>query len=223
MREYITQVLSFGTLPFSEDVLLWDDFSNGLKWSAVRNKTEGVFEVVQEAGYRSGCSLKMATSITGTQENDYVFALRYFPVPTARSIRLICSLNGPGRGDHKYTDYKIRIFDGTYDHQIAIRFNDVNDKLQYLDENNSYVDVPGGAVSPGSSIPCYIKFSANLATGKYNSLEFQGSSFDLSDYSYYRPASTGARYAEVRIGVTASGTNPAVVWINAVLIDTIGG
>jgi hypothetical protein len=85
-------------------------------------------------------------------------------------------------------------------HDIELRFTFVNGYLEYYGADSAYHTILIQNMSSFSTWPLILKYTFNIATGKYGKLWFNTSTaLDLSQYSYNQSANPGADSFNVQI------------------------
>ena len=106
---------------------------------------------------------------------------------------------------------EIEIFDGTNLHDARINYSFTDQKWQYYDSSDAFVDVPGGAqnLAAGSNIWHLVKLVYDYDKDKYVRLYSDGTFFDLSALSGHTVAD--ASNEELRLKVFAASTEAVAV------------
>jgi hypothetical protein len=157
--------------------------------------------------------------LTSPAVEGYFAAIwKYIACPVFSSLGLEASFSAETWC--RYLDFTMEIYDGSYDNIAGIRFDSVTGKLQYLDSEGNYQDVPGGAHDVFGIASAFdtLKFVADFTTGKYKRLIVSNHEFDLSAMSFRKTPLVETPIMVVSITQTSHGTSPGIAYIDDVII-----
>lgn len=161
------------------DVFLIDNFKNGLaKWK-LTGSGDGNSQILTADRARSGgYSVKLVGGLTTAY---HARMCNYFPYPI---------LSKWGFETHflygsafNYMLFGIDKYTGTQLVTSAIKFDRLNSKLQYYDDEGEYQDIADFSIYEGDYLFNAVKVVLDLENNKYHRLIFNENTYPLSDYN----------------------------------------
>lgn len=124
------------------DVVFIDDFENGLVQWLVSTGGTGAAAAVDTAQARNGAQSILMTG--GSDGEGTVQLSRLGPLPVSSFVAAEASvqINSPISS----FDWFIRRFGGGFRREFIVRYDDVNDELQTIDENGAFVSFATGVI-----------------------------------------------------------------------------
>ena len=162
-----------------------------------------------------GFSCKLTT---GPVAGNTVTLLRYISVPVLASLGIEVSFSY--QKNWQYLDFILVVADGNYQYEAQIRYDWVNGKLQYMDSEGNYQDIPGGSYSCGGVPYVFdtLKVVADFTTAKYKRLIVNNREFDLSAISFAKDPAVRNPIMMASIVLTTSANEAAIGYIDDVII-----
>ena len=193
------------------NVVWWDDFEGtNLKWET--NGTGTGWEV----------ALNTASPFTGSQcvkltTGDAVddVAIISYNLAKPPLERLGIEYTFSSEVWLKYYEVGATIWTGSKRYDGQIRYDNNNDKLQYLNSSNSYTDFATN-VKIAEELAAYytIKFVIDLSAEKYVRCTFIDKSYDLSSYSLYSSSSSVSPRLTTMFRITAGDIDGRVCYVD---------
>ena len=177
LGELAARLESIDTFDRRGDVLWLDGFENGLgKWAANSNGAGGAADlsIVQA---RNG--LYSARLLAGSDGDRNAFIERYAPYPVLSGFGVEFSFTQEASVDNVQLD--IELFDGATVTSYIVRWDDVNNVLQYADDEGSFVTIASGVdLAIFTTLFHTVKLVVDAPNGVYNRLIVDDQQYSLA-------------------------------------------
>lgn len=196
--------------------VIWlDGFEAGVfKWVALASGFGAAVDADPNYARTGGYSCKLTG---GSDSGRSMSILRILPYPVLSRMGFECSWAFDSDLDRLSLAGKM--FDGTNQHTPTVRYDYVNKKLQYLDENNAWVDIVISLDLYRPQYPFWTwKLVVDFENEKYARLLVNETAHDLSNIAYYKTASALTSQLQVEIYNYSTAGNNAIVYVDDVII-----
>ena len=190
------------------DVLHLDSFEAGLgKWAANSNGTGGAADL-SIVSARNG--LFAARLVAGLNGDRNAFIERYLPYPVLSGFGVEFSFSPQANVGNIQLD--LELFDGVNVTSYIIRWDDVNNRLQYADDGGSFVTFATGIDLAGITTLFHtMKVVIDATTGVYNRVILDDVQYSLAGVAGQVAANARLPRLFVEIMNTGpGGTNPTL-------------
>jgi hypothetical protein len=220
-KEYIREVMVLGSVPSLGRVILFDDMEDLLKWDKSGTGGDDTLEKSQTEVYNRDYALHAKTRVTNPLEDDYVVATRKLFQRPGKRYRLELSFFTDAGNSVDLYRFECEIYDGTYLHQVAVRYDAGNDKWQYFSSGAAWTDVTDGAQGLADNRWHHMLFEFDEANGEFIRIVSDSLEMDMSGISYRKSANAGAVAFDVNLRITANTAPPGEVYYDDVLVMEI--
>ena len=214
LAELAARLGSIHTFDRRGDVIWMDNFENGIEaWT--RDGLAG-YSVSWDSNYAKtgGFSCKL---MTGAVIDRTAYIRKHIAFPVAGLLGAEISYSR--KQNWKYLIIELSLLDGVNEFVARIRYDCVNNKLQYSDTVPAYQDIPGGVyTAPG--LPEQfdtLKIVADFTTAKYKRLLVNSQVFDLSALSFFRSGLVVPPRMYITITLTTNIAAAAIGYIDDVI------
>lgn len=152
----------------------------------------------------------------GEGADGYAYIYHRLPLPALHKWGLECAFSIRSGTDR----FRMRaiIRDGTHRTEYGVEYDDGDEVLRYLDENDAWV-----AFATDVEILDYPesfwheKLIFDHSLGKYDRFIFGDSSYDMSAYTPYSEAEVSARYAYLEFGALSAAGGQSKVYMDTII------
>ncbi|MBA7540501.1 hypothetical protein ES705_32800 [subsurface metagenome] len=197
------------------EVIFYDNFSNGIGiWSGTGSGTGGKAAIATEAFKTAGFSLKMATGVNGVSYG-YLTGEIFYLKPSNMGIECNISFNN-------YVDYitiALHLYTKTQVYTLLIKINITEAKIQLSEDTVNWIDIPT-SISLVANIRIFhsLKVVADFINGKYIRLIFDGTSYNISDYSLHSTTDDYYKRTQVNIQTASTSTLSGDTYLDSLVI-----
>lgn len=220
-EEYVRRIMVLGEVAPLGPVVLSDDIEGVLKWTKDDGTGDSVFEKCATVAYNGSASLHMKTKTTGAAADDIIGARRYSFQRPGKRYRLEVIFRIEDRSDMKSCGFVVWLYDGTYQHTVALNYDSQNGKWQYWGSDDSYHDVTGGSQSLFQVAWHRLLMEYDEAKGEYVRMQCDGLGVDLSGVAYAKSSNTTGLRQTVKFQIITQGAAPAEAYFDDVLLMEI--
>jgi len=220
-EEFVRRIMVLGDVPSLGPVIVFDDMEFLLKWTKSGTGGDSLLEKSATVAYNKDASLHLKTRTTNGVEGDAEVASRVLYQRSGKRYAFECIWMPDAAAGAKETIFEADIYDGALLHQVALKYDKVNDKWLYFAAGPAFTDVPGGAQSLQTGTWHRLRFEFDEASGLMRKMESDALLVDMSTLSYYSTASVVAVRLHCKITVVAGATPPGEVYVDDVLVMEI--
>lgn len=220
-KEYVRNITVIGEVPSLGPLILFDDMEGLFKWGKTGTGADYTVEKDATVAYNGLACLHLATRASNPAEDDVVAAHRYLYPRPGKRYRIELLFQYENSTFCKLLEFDFSIQDGTYLHNIFIRYDPVNAKWQYKSAAGAWVDVVDGAQGLLQAGWHRLVFEFDQNAKEFKSLVCDAKEMDLSGIRYQVAGNGADQYAKLDFKVVAGSTTPPEVYIDDVLIMEI--
>jgi len=213
--ELAARLTGLGGFDRRGNALLFDTFENGLsKGTTTLSGTGAAVELSSASSRLGGFSLKLTAGSDASRFAQYHWFLPY-PVLSKVGFELSFSFDG----DTEYLQLKLVFYDGTTLHTATIRYDDDNNKVQYLDSGGTWQDLIAsvGLVRTTKNYHT-VKMVVDLENDKYHRVLLDKWAWTTGNLAIETSANAGTPAVEAQVRLYgASGTN-AVAYVDGFIV-----
>lgn len=217
-EEYKRPVVVLGSVPALGPVVLYDDMEGLFKWAKTGTGADPVLEKGAVVCFNGSYGLHAKSRVTTPAAADYVKAARYFPCRACEKYSLELIWQMVSLGEFNYLDFVLWLDDGTTIFMGVVRYDRVNTLWKYRNAAGNYVEIPGAGQTFWAGVWNRLRFTIDLRTGLYVSVESCAKVFDVSALAMYTSASGGSTSGQVYITGVTVGAAACEFHVDDVLI-----
>ena len=196
--------------------VIWtDDFEGGaFKWIAGVSGTGAGVALDGDFARHGSWSAKLTA---GSDSASLAAIVRVMPFPLLG--RMGFEHSWAADSDLSTLQLAADVHDGVDRHRARVRYDYPNEKLQYLDASNAWVDIAASVDLIRSDYPFWTwKLVVDFGQEEYVRLIVNDAYYDLAGLAYYKAAS--ALIGQVELGITnvATSGNNGVVYVDDVIV-----
>jgi len=220
-EEYKRTVQTYGFIPFSKDIILWDDIEGVLKWTGEGNAGDWVVDRISSVdGVMDGVyGLRLQTRVTTPAIDDWARATRKIGLRKWYVVRVSFNFRLPNTEVSWRFISSPQFMDGAFWYNPMVRHLGGAKKWQYLDSGGAWQDIPGGGYEIHNEAWNYCEYTVSfrdkiLKTFQCNELFLVDLNLPIRVFSFVVPQNLLFLF-EIQTAVAGS----KVAYIDNVLIQ----
>ena len=197
------------------DVIWIEDFESSLnKWDPTTwGVGSGIF-ITNDRSRSGNFSCKM---ITGPIANDRAYMEHFLPLPVLSKMGIEFSF--AGMNNIKYLTLETHLYEHEYQHHAHIRYDWPHRSLKYFDPHSTFhTFYYPYDIHDEDRLFNTLKAVIDFPNGKYDRVIVNDQSFDISQYTYYKPGPAVVFFLYIAIEITTNVNANAYTYIDDVII-----
>jgi hypothetical protein len=214
MGELAARLGSIVTFDRRGDVVWFDDFEDGKhKWA--NSGTSGFASDWVTGKSRSGGFCYQLKPGTGDNGNGQM--LHYQPLSVVG--RAGFEISWTHTVDHKYVEIELTFHDGATSHKAVIRYNDVDDTMEYWPASGGWTVFQSGiAINHSHNVFNTFKMVADFASDEYIRAMLNDTETSLAGIAMRTAASGLGPYVLVKLALVSGVSSPGVAYQDDAII-----
>ncbi|TET13524.1 MAG: hypothetical protein E3J81_08415 [Dehalococcoidia bacterium] len=209
--EYRRPVTLLGIVPFTGQVIFYDDFEGLFRWVKDQGSGAYVMELDPTIAFNGKQSLRMETRTVGASDNDDITAYHRSHLLPSKTLTATIHFNLPSVTPLGHLLFRFRSFDGAVQHEADLYYNHTAGKWSYIDVNNAVQSLTGSDGTLQNLTWHRLVAKINFDTGFYTSLQINELEIDMSALAYYQSANAANKQLLVHMNARANASAPVKI------------
>ena len=219
-KPWVRDVFVEGQAPNFGKLILYDDFSNQLKWEISGTGTDYAAYLQTDVVLDGAYALKLKSRTTGSAADDYIRMTRRIFLPYAREIIIGFVWQWPSGGNFKEMHTLFMWDDQTNIHVAGLNYSDATEKWTYRTTGGSYLDVPDGSQDLGEDRWHYTEITLNYYSNEYGICYSDQLKMDLTGKPFSTMSSVTKTQFDFYVQFKCTSGGPVTVYIDKFIVRT---
>lgn len=220
-KEYTRSLTTLGSVPFSGQIILAEDFANLHQWSKVGGIGDAIFELDPSVSLTGQHSLHMKTRVSGAANYDEIAATHFSYLLPSKLLRFFTTFRIPDKTKVKSFDLTYQWYDDTDLHSAILQFFPQVPEWLFTDSAATPTLIPGSGVDLAQEAWHQVNLQLNFNSDRYVSLAIDHLLFDLSSNALRVVTDGNPSRILHTLNLISDTTGPAEIYLNNVLISEL--
>lgn len=220
-KEYTRQVSVLSLIPTLGPVVLFDDFSKGLKWTGSGDGSDYIVAESSQTFFTSGSALKLVTRYTSSAIDDEVIAeLKTHCLPNLK-IKCEAILRWDDNENVRAVGVKLLYNAGGTRHEAGVVYDTFDNEIQYLNSSQAFADAVGSEIHFLKDVWHRLSFEVDFNNDVYNNISLDTKSYDHSTTDIYTTTDTTGEQFRVQLLLVTETAAARTAHFDQILLQQI--